>query len=72
MADSKNKYRVYAGMDDSPPINWGTIANTISGQLQTIKIEALTDTQYPIGPPWLSIMSAIRLVMDPTSFSGEG
>ena len=39
MADSKNKYRVYAGMDDSPPINWGTIANTISGQLQTIKKE---------------------------------
>ena len=32
-----NEYSVYAGIDDSPPINWGTIAGTISDQLLTVK-----------------------------------
>lgn len=39
MAEKKkgNEYSVYAGIDDSPPINWGTIAGTISDQLLTVK-----------------------------------
>ena len=32
-----NEYSVYAGIDDSPPVNWGTIAGTISDQLLTVK-----------------------------------
>ena len=39
MADRQkgNEYSVYAGIDDSPPVNWGTIAGTISDQLLTVK-----------------------------------
>ena len=32
-----NEYSVYAGIDDSPPINWGTVAGTISNQLLAVK-----------------------------------
>lgn len=32
-----NEYSVYAGIDDSPPVNWGTIAGTISDQLLAVK-----------------------------------
>ena len=32
-----NEYSVYAGIDDSPPINWGTVAGTISDQLLAVK-----------------------------------
>ena len=39
MAEKKkvNEYSVYAGIDDSPPINWGTVAGTISNQLLAVK-----------------------------------
>lgn len=39
MAEKKkgNEYSVYAGIDDSPPINWGTVAGTISKQLLEVK-----------------------------------
>tara|TARA_R110002167_G_scaffold157909_6_gene352988 strand:- start:2684 stop:4663 length:1980 start_codon:yes stop_codon:yes gene_type:complete len=35
MADKSrvNKYSVYAGLDDAAPVNWGTVANTITEQL---------------------------------------
>ena len=30
---TRNKYSTYAGLDDTPPVNWGSVANTISQQV---------------------------------------
>ena len=27
---TRNKYSTYAGLDTAPPVNWGSVANTIS------------------------------------------
>jgi hypothetical protein len=37
MAEKGNKYSVYQGLDSDPPINWGTVATTISKQLKSLR-----------------------------------
>ena len=34
-----NRFSVYAGMDTAPPVDWGTVASSISGQLVDIQKE---------------------------------
>lgn len=37
MALKRNEYSTYAGLDTSPPVNWGSVANTISQQIGLFK-----------------------------------
>jgi len=42
---NRSKYSVYAGLDNDPPVNWGSIANTISKQIGVFQAERKANQQ---------------------------
>ena len=42
---SKSKYSTYAGLDTAPPVNWGSVANTISKQIGAFTEKRKLDQQ---------------------------
>jgi hypothetical protein len=42
---NKSKYSTYAGLDTAPPVNWGSVANTISRQIGLFNEKRKADQQ---------------------------
>ena len=42
---TRNKYSTYAGLDTAPPVNWGSVANTISKQIGAFTENRKADQQ---------------------------